>query len=225
MASKIKVDEIETVDGTGSITVNQPLSGSGAGLTSLPAANITGVIPAANLGTGSPSSSTFLNGAGAYAAAGATNDIFMYEYQLANNTNGPTYSSSGGFQTIVLNTEHKDTASTGSLASNQMTLPAGTYTFNSMVNMGRSNGAYGRGLILRLWNVTASASVGRGTAFCGGSNALGNELSMHGQFTIASSSVFELQGYNAFISTLYSYKASTGNGYENYSSILFRRYA
>jgi len=99
MASKIKVDQLETVDGTGNITVNQPLSGSGAGLTSLPAANltgtiadarfpatlpatsganltalpaanITGVIPAANLGTGSPSSTTFLNGSGAYSAAG-----------------------------------------------------------------------------------------------------------------------------------------------------------
>jgi hypothetical protein len=46
MASKIKVDQIETVDGTGSITVNQPLSGSGAGLTSLPAANLTGSLPA-----------------------------------------------------------------------------------------------------------------------------------------------------------------------------------
>lgn len=90
MASKIKVDQLETVDGTGNITVNQPLSGSGAGLTSLPAANltgslpaisgasltgipaanITGVIPAANLGTGTASSSTFLNGSGAYSEAG-----------------------------------------------------------------------------------------------------------------------------------------------------------
>ena len=90
MASKIKVDQLETVDGTGNITVNQPLSGSGAGLTSLPAANltgslpaisgasltgipaanITGVIPPANLGTGTASSSTFLNGSGAYSAAG-----------------------------------------------------------------------------------------------------------------------------------------------------------
>lgn len=46
MASKIKVDQLETVDGTGNITVNQPLSGSGAGLTSLPAANLTGSLPA-----------------------------------------------------------------------------------------------------------------------------------------------------------------------------------
>jgi hypothetical protein len=70
MASKIKVDQLETVDGTGNITVNQPLSGSGAGLTSLPAANLTGVIPAANLGTGTASSTTFLNGSGAYSEAG-----------------------------------------------------------------------------------------------------------------------------------------------------------
>jgi len=70
MASKIKVDQLETVDGTGNITVNQPLSGSGAGLTSLPAGNLTGVIPAANLGTGTASASTFLNGSGAYSAAG-----------------------------------------------------------------------------------------------------------------------------------------------------------
>jgi len=52
MASKIKVDEIETVDGSGNITVNQPLSGSGAGLTSLPAGNLTGTVALANGGTG-----------------------------------------------------------------------------------------------------------------------------------------------------------------------------
>ena len=46
MASKIKVDELETVSGSGVITVNQPLSGSGASLTSLPAANLTGTLPA-----------------------------------------------------------------------------------------------------------------------------------------------------------------------------------
>ena len=46
MASKIKVDELETVSGSGVITVNQPLSGSGASLTSLPAANLTGSLPA-----------------------------------------------------------------------------------------------------------------------------------------------------------------------------------
>jgi len=46
MASTIKVTNINTPDGTGNITVDRPLSGSGASLTSLPAANLTGSIAA-----------------------------------------------------------------------------------------------------------------------------------------------------------------------------------
>ncbi len=43
---------------------------SAANLTAIPAANISGVIPPANLGTGTANASTFLNGSGAYSAAG-----------------------------------------------------------------------------------------------------------------------------------------------------------
>jgi hypothetical protein len=46
MASTIKVTNIDTPDGTGNIIVDRPLSGSGASLTSLPAANLTGTLPA-----------------------------------------------------------------------------------------------------------------------------------------------------------------------------------
>lgn len=46
MASTIKVTNINTPDGTGNITVDRPLSGSGASLTSLPAANLIGTLPA-----------------------------------------------------------------------------------------------------------------------------------------------------------------------------------
>ena len=115
MASKIKVDQLETVDGTGNITVNQPLSGSGAGLTSLPAANltgslpaisgasltgipaanITGVIPAANLGTGTASASTFLNGSGAYSEAGGG------AWNVITSTNVTTSVSSIEFTTGI----------------------------------------------------------------------------------------------------------------------------
>ena len=44
--STLKVNTITTVDGTGNITVSRPLSGSGASLTNLPAANLTGALPA-----------------------------------------------------------------------------------------------------------------------------------------------------------------------------------
>ena len=42
MVAKLKVDQLETVDGTGIITANNPLAGDGSSLTSLPAANVTG---------------------------------------------------------------------------------------------------------------------------------------------------------------------------------------
>jgi hypothetical protein len=44
--STLKVDTITTISGTGNINVSRPLSGSGASLTSLPAANLTGALPA-----------------------------------------------------------------------------------------------------------------------------------------------------------------------------------
>jgi|LWDU01.1.fsa_nt_gi hypothetical protein len=46
--STIKVTTLDTLDGTGNITVSRPLSGSGASLTSLTAANLTGALPAIN---------------------------------------------------------------------------------------------------------------------------------------------------------------------------------
>lgn len=46
MSSVLKVSTIDTPDGTGNITVSRPLSGSGASLTSLPAGNLTGSLPA-----------------------------------------------------------------------------------------------------------------------------------------------------------------------------------
>ena len=55
---------------TFTIPAGVTLAGSGAALTALPAANISGVIPPANLGTGTASASTFLNGSGAYSEAG-----------------------------------------------------------------------------------------------------------------------------------------------------------
>jgi hypothetical protein len=56
MASTIKVDTVTTPDGTGNITISRPIVADGTNLTNLPAANLTGTLPAisgANL-TGLP---------------------------------------------------------------------------------------------------------------------------------------------------------------------------
>ncbi len=44
--STLKVDTLDTSNGTGNITLSRPIAGDGSGLTSLPAANLTGTLPA-----------------------------------------------------------------------------------------------------------------------------------------------------------------------------------
>ena len=103
MASKIKVDEIETVDGTGNITVNQPLSGSGAGLTSLPAGNLTGTLPA-------------ISGAsltGILPAVGSSGNVLT-----SNGSAWASTAASGGMHTLITTQTLSSAASSASFTSN-----------------------------------------------------------------------------------------------------------
>ena len=60
MVSTVKVTNIDTPDNTGNITFDRPIVGDGSSLTSLPAANLTGTLPAIDGSalTGLPSSYT-----------------------------------------------------------------------------------------------------------------------------------------------------------------------
>ena len=49
MVSTVKVTNIDTPDNTGNITFDRPIVGDGSGLTSLPAANLTGTVAGARL--------------------------------------------------------------------------------------------------------------------------------------------------------------------------------
>jgi len=84
MASTIKTTNISTPDGTGNITVDRPLSGSGASLTSLPAANLTGAM-----------------------ASGVTGGPFVRAYVNSTQSN----ITNNTFTKVILNAETYDTAS------------------------------------------------------------------------------------------------------------------
>ncbi len=69
--SKISADKIQGQSGTTvTIPAGHNLAGDGSGLTSLPAANLTGTVATARLGTGTADGTTFLRGDQTYAAAG-----------------------------------------------------------------------------------------------------------------------------------------------------------
>ena len=70
MAGKIKVDQIETVAGTGTITLNNDVAM--AATKTLPAASLTGTVPTASLGSGTANNTVFLRGDGSWQAAGST---------------------------------------------------------------------------------------------------------------------------------------------------------
>jgi len=104
--STLKVDTINTSDGTGNITVSRPLSGSGASLTSLPAANLTGTLPAisgASL-TNLPAHTGNVAFPATQVASADANTLDDYEEGTwtpliigSSGTSGQTYSVQSGF--------------------------------------------------------------------------------------------------------------------------------
>lgn len=108
--------------------------------------------------------------------------------EQAANTNGGAFNA-GSFQTRVLNTSVTNTLNGASLASNQVTLPAGTYYVEAsapaaLVNRHRA-----------VWfNVTDSAYTLLGTAeYASLADSVQSRSFIYGSFTITSAKVFELR--------------------------------
>jgi hypothetical protein len=129
----------------------------------------------------STSAAIFIKGAGAAASAGVTYAVFRDEKTAG--TDGGTQTS-GAYYTRDLNTTSYNGITGASLASNQVTLAAGTYYVEAIATHKGPSGN------LRWYNITDSAS-----AVAGQTNYFEawGEFKLVGVFTIAASKVFELQ--------------------------------
>lgn len=112
--------------------------------------------------------------------------------QKANNTDGGTSVASDITQTRTLNTVEANSISGASLASNTLTLPAGTYQFRIRVP------AYGvADSKATLYNVTDSTYVGIGSLGTNGQSNAGTDSWICGQFTISSGKNFKIRHFTA----------------------------
>lgn len=123
--------------------------------------------------------------------AGAS--ILHIQHQESSGTSGGS-SVAGAWTTRTLNTEVTNEITGASLATDQITLPAGTYEIQADGVV--AGGANGNNSILRFRNTTDSDTVAIGIAGEVGTGSEHNvRPTLRGKFTIGATKVFALQYY------------------------------
>ena len=153
------------------------------------------------------------------AAAAAPYAIF--QDQKAQNTNGGTFTN-GAWRTRDLNTSVANTITSASLASNQITLPAGTFRITAYAQAEQVNQHQ-----LRFYNITDSSEAIAGlpqmteTAGYGANTAI-----LVGNIVITASKVFELQHQCnvTFANTIARGRAGNFTG-ERYGTVIVEKVA
>ena len=145
-------------------------------------------------------------------------EYLLYQHQETTSTLGTTYAKNA-WRTILLDVEVFDDGGHGSLASNQITLAAGTYEFFASAGVQRStdNPAGAR---LRLQNITDGATLQQGINHVVNPNAPAQVIS---RFTIAASKVLEMQIYPA--NDMGAQNAVNTGEVEVYAHILLKKVA
>jgi hypothetical protein len=119
------------------------------------------------------------------------NPYLEYGWVTAPNTTGQGPFTANAITTLTIDTEVADTGNFGSIASNQITLAAGTYYFEANAPIVNAAGNYLSFILSLRKNVTTTpvivSSVSNG--FFGAPISI---TILKGQFTIATSTVFDL---------------------------------
>jgi hypothetical protein len=143
-------------------------------------------------------------------------DFLHIRDEKAAGTQGGTFTN-GAWRTRDLNTVKTNTITSASLASNQITLPAGTYFIQ-----GHAPSMRVEGNITRIYNITDSSQVSLGqNNHSGGVSGQSGISTVSCIVTITATKVFELQHYSQTTTATLGFgvRNETGQG-EVYSEIL-----
>lgn len=133
------------------------------------------------------------------------------------NTAGGTFTS-GAWRTRDINTIDTDETGLVSVASNQITLPAGTYYVDITASAQACNAHKAR-----LYNITTSATLLNGTSEYASSTYAGKTNSIvNGKIVLTTSSVLEVQHYCGTTGT-YGTAANISGVNEVYTTAIFRK--
>ena len=140
--------------------------------------------------------------------SGGAGDYILIRDEKSSGTHGGTFTS-GAWRTRDLNTEVVDTGSHASVASNQITLAAGTYRADIFAP---GNGVTGHRA--RLQNITDGTTVLLGSsAYAPNTSPSGLSYSVvKGRFTIASTKTLEVQHYCSSTFSTYGFGVALGDG-------------
>ena len=115
------------------------------------------------------------------------NQLLHIEDQKADTTNSGTFTT-GAWRTRDLNTVVTNEITGSSLASNQITLPAGTYEINARAPVYSVNAH-----TLKLYNISDTADEIIGSTTYSASTGTGGEVWIFGRFTTTAAKIFEIQ--------------------------------
>jgi hypothetical protein len=151
---------------------------------------------------------------------GSSTTSAVFSNSKASGTDDGTFTS-GAWRTRDLNTTDFNNITSASLASNQITLPAGTYNVIGNAPAFKVNNHQSR-----WYNITDSAVVQLGQNAYVANGALNTTISpVNASFTIAASKVFELQHRCTTTVTSEGFGVNAGWGTEVYSTVQITKVA
>lgn len=207
------------------LAINTDVQAYDADLAAIAALSTAGFVVRTGSGTAAARSLSEGNGIqitnGSGASANPTINATIYQTmhvveEIAASASSGT-ATSGSYFTRTLNTVVTNTITGASLASNQITLPAGTYNIFAEVPSYRADGHIAK---LRRVSATAADVVIGTTGYSGSGTSNANSYSyIFGQFTVGTSGAYEVQqrveltrasdGLGAPVSTLWESKRFT----------------